>query len=106
VACRQWPGGPAGSGIAAATYKAYGPMALRMAMGLIMVFGVVGGSLTALVLKELSRSAGCACWRYVRRRLAQDAATGGTSVTAQDLARFAEAFEDLGDPDVMSRAWQ
>jgi plasmid stability protein len=133
-------------GIAAATYKAYGPMALRMAMGLIMVFGVVGGSLTALVLKELSRSAGCACGRYhgislwearmtdmlirdvpdeviaavdarasrlglsrseyVRRRLAQDAATGGTSVTAQDLARFAEAFEDLGDPDVMSRAWQ
>jgi plasmid stability protein len=43
---------------------------------------------------------------YVRRRLAQDAATAGTVVTSRDLARFAELFADLGDPDVMSRAWQ
>jgi plasmid stability protein len=43
---------------------------------------------------------------YVRRRLAQDAAAAGTVVTAEDLARFAEVFADLGDPDVMSRAWQ
>jgi plasmid stability protein len=43
---------------------------------------------------------------YVRRRLAQDSAAGGTVVTAQDLARFADVFTDLGDPDVMSRAWQ
>jgi hypothetical protein len=42
---------------------------------------------------------------YVRRRLAQDAATGVT-VTGQDLLRFAEIFADLGDPDVMSQAWQ
>jgi hypothetical protein len=40
---------------AAATYKAYGPKALRMAMALILVFGVVGGSLTPLVLKQLIR---------------------------------------------------
>jgi plasmid stability protein len=43
---------------------------------------------------------------YVRRRLAQDAATTGAVVTAQDLARFADVFRDLADPDVMSRAWQ
>lgn len=43
---------------------------------------------------------------YVRRRLAQDAATSGVVVTAQDLARLAEMFADLSDPDVMSRAWQ
>lgn len=43
---------------------------------------------------------------YVRRRLAQDASTGGVAVTAPDLARFAERFADLGDPDVMSRAWR
>jgi Ribbon-helix-helix protein, copG family len=43
---------------------------------------------------------------YVRRRLAQDAATSGSAVTAGDLARFAEKFGDLADPDVMSRAWQ
>jgi hypothetical protein len=40
---------------AAATYKAYGPKALRIAMGFIMAFGVAGGSLTPLVIKELIR---------------------------------------------------
>jgi hypothetical protein len=43
---------------------------------------------------------------YVRRRLAQDAATAGTAVTTKDLARFAEVFADLDDPAVMSRAWR
>jgi hypothetical protein len=43
---------------------------------------------------------------YVRRRLAQDAAVPDSAVTVQDLARFADAFGDLGDPDVMSRAWE
>lgn len=43
---------------------------------------------------------------YVRRRLAQDAAASGSPVSVADLARFAEVFGDLADPDVMSRAWQ
>jgi hypothetical protein len=43
---------------------------------------------------------------YLRRRLAQDAATPGSSVSEQDLARFAEVFGDLADSDVMSRAWR
>ena len=43
---------------------------------------------------------------YVRRRLAQDAASVGSVVTTQDLARFAEVFADLDDPDVMSQAWR
>ena len=43
---------------------------------------------------------------YVRRRLAQDAATTGSTVSTQDLARFAEVFGDLDDPDVMSQAWR
>jgi plasmid stability protein len=42
---------------------------------------------------------------YVRRRLAQDTA-GGAGVTTGDLARFAETFEDLDDPAVMSQAWR
>ena len=42
---------------------------------------------------------------YVRRRLAQDAATPGTPVSVDDLARFAGTFADLADPDVMSGAW-
>jgi plasmid stability protein len=43
---------------------------------------------------------------YVRRRLAQDAATTGSPVSVQDLARFADLFGDLAYPDVMSQAWQ
>ena len=43
---------------------------------------------------------------YVRRRLAQDAATPGTTVSVEDLARFAGDFGDLADPDVMNQAWQ
>jgi plasmid stability protein len=43
---------------------------------------------------------------YVRRRLAQDAATSAFPVSVDDLARFAEAFGDLADPDLMARAWQ
>ena len=43
---------------------------------------------------------------YVRRRLAQDAARPSSAVSVQDLARFAETFADLADPDVMSQAWR
>jgi plasmid stability protein len=43
---------------------------------------------------------------YVRRRLAQDAATASSPVEVADLARFADTFGDLADPDVMSRAWR
>jgi hypothetical protein len=43
---------------------------------------------------------------YVRRRLAQDAAAPGSPVRVEDLARFADVFADLADPDVMSQAWK
>ena len=43
---------------------------------------------------------------YVRRRLAQDAATPGSPVSVQDLVRFADLFGDLAVPDMMSQAWQ
>jgi plasmid stability protein len=43
---------------------------------------------------------------YVRRRLAQDAATAVSAVTTRDLARFADVFGDLADPAVMSQAWR
>ena len=49
---------------------------------------------------ELSRS------EYVRRRLAQDAARQDSPVSVEDLARFADVFGDLADPDVMSQAWR
>jgi hypothetical protein len=43
---------------------------------------------------------------YVRRRLAQDATTPGSPVSAGDLSRFADTFADLADPGVMSQAWK
>jgi Antitoxin FitA-like, ribbon-helix-helix len=43
---------------------------------------------------------------YVRRRLAQDAVRQDSPVSIEDLARFADVFADLADPDVMSQAWR
>lgn len=43
---------------------------------------------------------------YLRRRLAQDAAAPGSPVSVEDLARFADTFGDLADPEVMSQAWK
>jgi hypothetical protein len=43
---------------------------------------------------------------YVRRRLAQDAATSVAAVSVQDLTQFADLFGDLDDPEVMSQAWR
>ncbi|MEV2278406.1 ribbon-helix-helix protein, CopG family [Nocardiopsis sp. NPDC049922] len=43
---------------------------------------------------------------YLRRSLERTARTAATSVTEDDLSRFAEVFSDLGDPEVMKRAWE
>jgi len=53
-----------------------------------------------------ARRLGLSRSEYVRRRLAQDAAVPGTSVSVEDLARFADVFADLADPDVMTQAWR
>jgi hypothetical protein len=42
---------------------------------------------------------------YLRRALARERAADGGQVTVADLARFAEMFRDLEEPDVMGRAW-
>jgi len=42
---------------------------------------------------------------YLRRRLRQDAARPSGPVTTADLERFSSRFADLGDPEVMRRAW-
>jgi plasmid stability protein len=57
-------------------------------------------------LEAHARRLGLSRTEYVRRRLAQDAGLSGSSVSAADLARFADKFGDLADPDVMSQAWQ
>ena len=57
-------------------------------------------------LEAHARRLGLSRTEYVRRRLAQDAAVSGSPVRTEDLARFADSFRDLADPDVMSQAWQ
>lgn len=60
------------------------------------------------VLRAIDRRAaslGISRVEYVRRRLAQDAATAPVSVTPDDLRRFASDFGDLSDPGVMAQAW-
>lgn len=43
---------------------------------------------------------------FIRRRLAQEASAGAGSVTAADLASFADTFSDLADPEIMRHAWE
>jgi plasmid stability protein len=57
-------------------------------------------------LEAHARRLGLSRTEYVRRRLTQDAALSESSVSTEDLTRFADTFGDLGDPDVMSQAWQ
>jgi hypothetical protein len=53
-----------------------------------------------------ARRLGLSRSEYVRRRLAQHAASAGAVVSTEDLARFSERFGGLGDPDAMSQAWR
>jgi hypothetical protein len=57
-------------------------------------------------LEAHARRLGLSRSEYVRRRLAQDATASDSPVTTADLARFADSFGDLADPDVMSQAWK
>lgn len=43
---------------------------------------------------------------FLRRRLAQEAATGPQPVTVAHLATSAETFTDLTDHEVMKGAWK
>ena len=57
------------------------------------------------VLETHGRRLGLSRSEYARRRLAQEGVTD-SPVSTGDLTRFAVTFSDLGDPDVMSQAWQ
>jgi plasmid stability protein len=43
---------------------------------------------------------------YLRRVLARERPAAGATVTVEDLARSAETFADLDDPEIMRRAWE
>jgi len=58
-----------------------------------------------VALDALAEGMGLSRTEYIRRRLAQDAHTARLPVTVEDLRRFGEAFGDLGDDDLMRKAW-
>ncbi len=43
---------------------------------------------------------------YLRRTLTRERTVFGRHVGVEDLAGFSDAFADLGDPDVLRRAWE
>ena len=59
-----------------------------------------------VALDARARQLGLSRSEYVRRRLTQDASAAASPVSVHDLARFADSFGDLADPEVMSRAWR
>ncbi|MGH3633290.1 type II toxin-antitoxin system VapB family antitoxin [Mycobacterium sp.] len=56
-------------------------------------------------LDALAARLGLSRSEYIRRRLTQDAQTARQPVAETDLQAFADTFADLGDAEVMSRAW-
>jgi hypothetical protein len=52
-----------------------------------------------------ARRVGLSRSEYLRRALARERRPEG-SVSVGDLAAFSERFADLGDPDVIDRAWR
>jgi hypothetical protein len=63
------------------------------------------GCLTADEAAAQGRAARAARSEFLRRRLAQEAHSAATVVTAADLTAFANTFGDLTDPQVMRGAW-
>jgi hypothetical protein len=70
----------------------------------ILIRGVPDDVIAAL--DAHAGSLGISRSEYVRRRLAQEAATSGEPVGVRDLERFADVFGDLADPEIMARAWR
>lgn len=52
-----------------------------------------------------AQRAGLSRTEYLRRALAREGRSDAGEVTVQSLQRLAERFHDLGDPEVMRRAW-
>ena len=56
-------------------------------------------------IDERARRMGLSRAEYLRRVLAQERLTSADTTEA-DLKRFAVTFADLGDPEIMRRAWE
>ncbi len=70
----------------------------------ILIRGVPDDVVAAIDAK--ARRAGLSRSEYLRRALARDRNDDSEVVTVASLARFADTFADLDDPDVMGPAWR
>lgn len=57
-------------------------------------------------IESKAKRLGLSRTEYLRRQMVRVASASESTVTVKDLQRFGEAFEDLGDPDVMREAWE
>lgn len=53
-----------------------------------------------------AQRAGLSRTEYLRRALSRERNDEAADVTVEDLARFAQAFTDLADEEVMGQAWR
>lgn len=53
-----------------------------------------------------AQRAGLSRTEYLRRALARERIEDSPGVTVADLARFAQTFADLENPEVMGEAWR
>jgi plasmid stability protein len=53
-----------------------------------------------------AQRAGLSRTEYLRRVLSRERSEESGDVTVDDLARFAQTFADLDDPEIMGQAWR
>ena len=70
----------------------------------VLIRGVPDDVVSALEAK--AKRLGLSRTEYLRRQMVRVASTSDETVTVDSLQRFAETFADLGDPEIMRRAWQ
>ncbi len=57
-------------------------------------------------IDEKAQRLGLSRSEYLRRTLARERDAQSSAVSVSDLARFADTFADLDDPEVMGSAWR
>lgn len=70
----------------------------------VLIRGVPEEVVSAIEVK--AARLGLSRTEYLRRQLVRVASSSDGPVTVEHLRRFGETFADLGDPEVMRRAWE
>ncbi len=70
----------------------------------VLIRGVPDDVVAAL--EAQAKRLGLSRTEYLRRQMVRVASTSDEAVTVHALQRFAETFAELGDPEMMRRAWE